>query len=80
VSVHKTTPRKYIYRSNSEIYLKDTDMQDEEDLVMPPQFRLPAPAPIMYAEATASEIGGQQTIPLTIDYTQMNNLTRNMHY
>jgi hypothetical protein len=47
---------------------------------MPPQFRLPVPAPIMYAEATASEIGHQQTIPLTIDYTQMNNLTRNMNY
>lgn len=29
------SPRKYIFRSNSEIYLKDTDMQDEEDLIMP---------------------------------------------
>jgi hypothetical protein len=54
------------------MYLKDTDMQDEEDLVMPPPFRLPLNPPILYAEATASE----QTVPLTIDYTQMNNLTK----
>lgn len=42
---------------------------------MPQPHRLPLAAPIMYAEATASD----NTIPLTIDQTQMNNLTRNMH-
>lgn len=77
------SPRKYIFRSNSEVYLKDTDMQDEEDLVMPPPFHLlpsagGAPTPIMYAEATASDMAPSQTIPLTIDHTQMNNLTRNL--
>ncbi len=72
---NSVSPRKFIFRSNSEIYLKDTDMQDEEDLVMPQPFRLPLATPILYAEATASE----NTIPLTIDQTQMNNLMRNIH-
>lgn len=31
-------------------------MQDEEDLVMPPNFRISVPAPILYAEATASDM------------------------
>jgi hypothetical protein len=39
-------------------------MQDEEDLVMPPSFQLPQ-APIMYAEATASD----NVTTLMIDYT-----------
>jgi hypothetical protein len=56
---------KYIFRSNSEIYLKDTGMQDEEDLVMPPPLLIPQ-APIMYAEATASDILPSQTV-LVID-------------
>ena len=29
------SPKKYIFRSKSEIYLKDTDMQDSSDLIMP---------------------------------------------
>ena len=49
------SPRKYIFRSNSEIYLKDTGMQDDEDLVMPPPMLI-NPAPILYAEATASDV------------------------
>ena len=55
------------------MYLKDTDMQDSDDLIHPPQN------PIMYAEAeaTASE-DILPTLPLTIDQTQLNNLTRRM--
>jgi len=76
IGIQIETPRKYIFRSNSEIYLKDTDMQDEEDLVMPPPLLIPS-APIMYAEATASDIVPSQTV-LVIDQSQMNNLTRQM--
>jgi hypothetical protein len=60
------TPRKYIFRSNSEIYLKDTGMQDEEDLVMPPPLLIPQ-VPIMYAEATASDIVPASQTVLVID-------------
>ena len=64
------------------MYLKDTDMQDEEDLIMPAPFQLPAQnpttQPIMYAEATASDLTPSHSIPLTIDQTQLNNLTRIM--
>ena len=47
-------------------------MQDSDDLIHPP------PNPIMYqeAEATTSEL--LPTLPLTIDQTQLNNLTRRM--
>ncbi len=41
VKQQNETQHKYIFRSNSEIYLKDTGMQDEEDLVMPPPLLIP---------------------------------------
>jgi hypothetical protein len=41
---------------------------------MPPPMLIPQ-APIMYAEATASDILPSQTV-LVIDQSQMNNLTR----
>ena len=49
-----------IVRSNSEIYIKDTSMQDDEDLVMPPPMVIPAP--ILYAEATASDAPSQTVL------------------
>lgn len=45
-------------------------MQDDEDLVMPAPFVQPQQQ-IMYAEASASDTVPSQTIPLTIDQTQM---------
>jgi hypothetical protein len=31
----ENSPKKYVFRSKSEIYIKDTDMQDSSDLIMP---------------------------------------------
>lgn len=69
--------RKYVQRSQSEIYIKDTEMQDVEDLCMRAPFVL-AQQPIMYAEASASDTVPSQTIPLTVDQTQMNYISRSM--
>ena len=67
---HPTTPLySSLKRSNSEVYIKDTSMQNDEEALF---------LPIMYA-MEASQLSIQQSTEaakIRIDQSQLNNLTR----
>lgn len=72
ISNSQPSPRKFIFRSNSEVYLKSMDMQDENDIFT-------VPMPIQYvAEVTHYDPTNSQAHMLVIDSSQLNNLTRHM--
>lgn len=69
-----TTPTKGLVRSSSEMYLKKTDMQEEEDAFF---------VPIMYAAEASMTTNNQLSQQMSnecarvrIDSSMLNNLTR----